>query len=124
MSQIRYSLKFHAERDADVIKMLNRQENVNDYIRQLVRADAIMESIINDMAAEDVASREKDPETIVPLVYEWIDYRHDYRLYNPLEPSQTVAYLDVKDLYVALHEEQEHYIYYTPEEWEADHGKE
>lgn len=126
MSHIRFSLKFHAEHDADVIKILNQQESINDYIRQLVRADGIMMSIIDDMAAEDAAKQEaKDPQTIVPLIYEWIEHRGDYRLYNPLEPEQTVAYLDKEDLFRALTEGEDpkgfEYRYYTPDEWEAEH---
>lgn len=46
MSNVRFSLKFHAAKDADVIARLREFDNVNDYIRQLVRADAIMSGFL------------------------------------------------------------------------------
>lgn len=36
----RYQLAYHPENDADVVAWLNRQDNVTDAIRQLVRTHA------------------------------------------------------------------------------------
>lgn len=46
MATKRYNFKFHCEKDADIISVLDSKENMQDYIRSLVRADAIISQLI------------------------------------------------------------------------------
>lgn len=46
MSQTRFYLKFHNTKDADIIATLQSKDNMQDYIRGLIRADAIISQMI------------------------------------------------------------------------------
>lgn len=46
MAQTRFYLKFHNTKDADIIATLQSKDNMQDYIRGLIRADAIISQMI------------------------------------------------------------------------------
>lgn len=53
MATKRFNFKFHCEKDADIIKRLADQENMQDYIRLLIRSDILADSINLTMATPD-----------------------------------------------------------------------
>lgn len=53
-----FSLKLHEENDRDIISRLDEQENKQDYIKRLIRADVVMV----DVLAVLNASSEEDEE--------------------------------------------------------------
>ena len=53
MATKRYNFKFHCIKDADVIERLDNQENMQDYIRLLIKSDILADSIKLTMATQD-----------------------------------------------------------------------
>lgn len=52
-----FSLKLHEENDRVIISRLDDQENKQDYIKRLIRADAVMAdalAVLNASSEEDV----------------------------------------------------------------------
>lgn len=48
----RVSIKLGNKTDADIIEKLNKQENKQGYIKQLIRDDIIKENVINEHCYE------------------------------------------------------------------------
>lgn len=46
MGKYRINIKYNTEKDADVIQRLEAQENMQDYIRRLIRADIAADHLL------------------------------------------------------------------------------
>lgn len=44
MATKRFNFKFHCEKDADIIQRLSNSDNMQDYIRSLIRSDILADS--------------------------------------------------------------------------------
>ena len=62
MATKRFNFKFHCEKDADIIQRLADQENMQDYIRLLIRSDILADSIKLTLANPD---QEQDRESTI-----------------------------------------------------------
>lgn len=62
MATKRYNFKFHCIKDADVIQRLEQQDNMQDYIRLLIKSDILADSIKLTMATPD---QEQDRESTI-----------------------------------------------------------
>lgn len=69
MATKRYNFKFHCIKDADVIDRLEHQDNMQDYIRLLIKSDILADSIELTMATPE---QEQDRERA------WQDYYDEH----------------------------------------------
>lgn len=62
MATKRYNFKFHCTKDADIIARLDQQDNMQDYIRLLIKSDILADSINLTLATPE---QEQDRKSMI-----------------------------------------------------------
>lgn len=100
MASRRYQLKYNLDKDREIISRLDRQENIQDYIRRLILSDIAADQLLHlqsDIEAGRTKERIKFWEENCPAAgdpdFDCIDCRH----YGPAGCTLSDVWEEVKN---------------------------